>query len=168
VDGVEGDLQEERTVLVALDERDRLATDGISQIGRFLDRLGSPEDVGAPLGEVGVGSAEEPEELVEASLLRVELRGPAEVPLADEPRRVPGRFEAVGQGRLRQREAELVAPRLGRVELVAEPLLVATRQEPGAGRAAIGAGDVAVGTPDAPRRQGVEVRRGDVLATLKS
>jgi hypothetical protein len=111
-----------------------------------------------------VRPAEEAEELVEPAPLRVPGGGVAEVPLADQPRDVPGGAEAVGEGRFRERQTDL---RAGTgVELVAEPRLVAAGEHPGPGRRAVRAGHVAVGEPGAGLRQRVEVRRGDVAAAV--
>ncbi len=103
VDGVEGQVEEPRLGLVPLDERHRLAAEGVGRVVEFLDRLGAAQDAGAV--EVAVRAAEEAEELVEAALLRVQLRQRAEVPLADQAGGVAGRLEAVGERRLGQRQA---------------------------------------------------------------
>ena len=54
------------------------------------------------------------------------------------------------------------------VELVAEPRLVAAGHQPGAGRAAIRARDVALREADAVPGDRVDVRRRDVLAALEA
>src|SRR5205814_1063261 len=88
--------------------------------------------------EVGVGAGEEPVELVEPAVERVEPLLLALVPLPDQPGRVPRGLEPVGDGLLLDREplpgAALLHER--RVELVPEPRLVAAGEQRGAGRRA--------------------------------
>jgi hypothetical protein len=54
-----------------------------------------------------MGSPKKAEELGEAALLRVEPRGGAEMPLADQPDGVAGCLEAVREGRFAQRQADV-------------------------------------------------------------
>src|SRR5262245_33846968 len=85
------------------------------------------------IAAVTVRAAEEPEELVEAPVLRVELLlGVPEVPLADEPRLVARGLEPVGESGLGQRQSD-AGGRVGRragVELVPVALLVAAGEHP--------------------------------------
>ena len=55
--------------------------------------------------EIAVGAAEEAEELIEATLLRMVLGFAALVPFADEAGVVAGGFEAVGDGGLVGRQS---------------------------------------------------------------
>jgi hypothetical protein len=142
-----------------------------SEILLLVRLLRAAQDAGAV--EVAVRAAEEAEELVEAALLRVELRGGAEVPLADQPGGVAGGLQTVGQRRLRCRQAGAALLALlplapGGVEFVAEALLVAAGQQAGAGRRTVRARDVAVGEPRPGLGQRVEVRRRHVLAAVEA
>lgn len=163
VDGVEGQVQEPRPLAVTLDERRRLATEGIREVRVLFDGLGAAEN--ASRVEVAVRSAEEPEELVEAAALGLEVGAGAEVPLAHERGRVTGGLQAVGDRRFRRRQA--LAGAAG-IELVAEPRLVPARQQPGPRGRAVRTGDVAVGEAHARSREGVEVRCQDVTAAVET
>src|SRR5437868_3661186 len=75
-------------------------------------------------------AAEEPEELVEAAAVGMKLGMCALMPLADDSRYVTSGVQRIGQGRFRQRQTlHGVVELIGRVEFVAEPLLVATREK---------------------------------------
>ena len=105
------------------------------------------------------------EELVEAALQRVVLLPEPEMPLPHQAGDVAGLAHHVAQRRLVLGQPELgVGVALvvrGRVVLVAEPVLVAAREDPGPHRTADRRRDVAVGQPDPVRRQLVDVRRRD-------
>src|SRR5207244_1207849 len=93
----------------------------------------------------------------------------AEVPLADRPGYVAARLQHVGHRRLVERQAKGgVVGLVGRVVLVAEPLLVAAGEEAGPGRRAEQVRDVPAGAADARPGEGVEVRREDVFAPLEA
>ena len=106
VDRVEGEVKQERLVLVPHDKRDRFAPEGIGQVLFLLDDLRSPID-GCPLaGEVRVRAPEEAEELVEPAPRGVKPGRGAQVPLADQARHISGRLESVRQGGFRQGQAD--------------------------------------------------------------
>lgn len=135
-----------------------------------MDDLRPPQDpIGAASsGKVVIGAAEKAEELIEASLRRLQFRPVAKVPLADHAGRIAQALQPFGQRRLLPRQPELRVGVLLRpgVRLKAEPLLVAARHEPGPGRRADRAGDVAAGEPRPVLRDGVDVGRGDVPTAL--
>ena len=114
MDRVEGQVEEERVVLVPIDEGDGLTREGIGQVIFLLDDLGSPVDRRTLAGEVGVSTAEETEEFVEPPSLRLKLRCLTQVPLANQARGVARGLEPISQGRLTQREAETCRPSPGR------------------------------------------------------
>ena len=151
VDGVESEVEEPWLGLVPLDERHRLAPEGVGGVVQFLHRLGAAQDAAGV--EVIVRAAEEAEELVEAALLRVHLRQRAEVPFADETGDVAGGLEPVGDGLFAHGQPVVAAG----IELVAEALLVAPRHQPRARWRAIRPADVAIGEPHARRPR---ARRG--------
>ena len=115
--------------------------------------------------EVAGATAEQSEELVEAPFDRVVLLARAEVPLPHQTGGVAGRAHHVADRRLASREPEfgVGVPFVvrGWVVLVAEPVLVAAGVETGPHRAADRRRGVAVGQPDAVRRQFVDVRGRD-------
>ena len=162
VDGVEGEIEKPGSRLVALDERHRLAPEGIGGVVQFVHLLVAAQDAG--LVHVAVRAAEKTIELVEAALGRAHGRFGAKVPFANDAGGVAGGFEALGDGRFGQRHSL----RAGGIELVSEAVLVAAREQGGARRRAIRPGHVAAGEADARRGEGVEVRRGDVLAAMKA
>ena len=129
VDGVERQIEEPRLGLVPLDERHRLASEGVREVLLLVGRLLAAEDAGR--AEVIVRAAQEAEELVKPAPLRVEFGRRAEMPFADQPGRIPGRLQAIGQRRLGQ--GQTLAPAAG-IELVPEPRLVPAGQQTGAGR----------------------------------
>ena len=92
----------------------------------------------------------------------------AEVPFANESGGVAGGAQVIGDGPLveRQPQARLVA--YPRVELGAEPGLVPAGEQPGAGRTAVGCGDVPVGAAHAGLGKGVDVRRRNVATAVHS
>ena len=171
---------------MALDERHRLARERVGQVAGLGGRLAAAHHriervllglllafdrslgdlVDARLVDgrvVELGAVQEAEELVEAAHHRVLRRRRTEMPLADDPARVPARLQVGGEQDLGDRRAEalrLAALDAVGVELVAEALLIAAGHERGARRAADRGGDVPTGEPDAARRQRVEVRRG--------
>ncbi len=173
--GIKGEIEKKRlgTVAidtVAIDEGERLAAEGIGQVFGLGDALGAAEDFGptASVRDVGMRAAEEAEEFVKAALGRPEALPRAEVPFADDARRIAGPFEPFGQRRFVAGQAEgfgLEADRTG-IELVSEPLLIPARHEAGPRRAADGAGDIAARKADAVVRDRVDMRRGDVLPPL--
>src|SRR3972149_4616343 len=96
------------------------------------------------------------------------------MPLANHAGDVSGCFQTIGDRRFgkwktnfRNAIAAGFAPR-ARVEFVPETLLIAAREQSGPGGAAIGARHITVGAADAPLRQRIDVRCGNILATLKS
>ena len=84
-----------------------------------------------------MGAAQEPEELVEPPALRVKPGRAAQMPLADDSGHIASRLEAIGNRRLRKRQADVLGVCCPGVELMAEPLLVSARQETGSSGAAI-------------------------------
>src|SRR5207245_2708757 len=110
------------------------------------------------------------EELAEPAVERVELFLLTLVPLADQGGRVAGGLKAGGDRRLGDRQALAGAAEGddGRVELVAEPLLVSAGEEPGPRRRADRAGDVTALAANAGIREGVEVRRGHLRAAVEA
>ena len=166
VDGVEGEVEEERVGLVAFDEADRFAGEGVGEVGGVLlaGRLGAAEDAVGP--EVIVRAAEETEELIEAALPGMVVGRGAKVPLADQGGAVPGGLEAVGQGFLGEGQALLGA--VAWIELVAEAGLVFAGEQSGAGGGAVGAADIAAGAAGAGFGQSIEMRGGDVGAAMEA
>jgi len=71
VHAVESDCQEERLLVMPIDKRDRLAREGVGEVFFLLDDLRAAHDrigrVGSGI-DVGMGAAEEAEELLEAAL----------------------------------------------------------------------------------------------------
>src|SRR5262249_7761721 len=160
-------VKEEGMSAVALDEGCRFATEFIGEVFLGLDRFLTAQDrdqvLAAGLGidlEVVVSAAEEAEKLVEAALAGMKCRGAAQVPFPPRPRGVPGRFQRVGHGDLVDRQADLGVIRgIDRVELMAEALLVATAEQSGPRRAAIGTRDIAAAAANAVLGQRIDVRR---------
>src|SRR6266542_2102289 len=113
-------------------------------------------------------AAEEAEEFVEAALLRMQLGTIAKVPLTDHAGGVAKRLHAGGQGGFRQWQTELCFGGLlrPRIELVAEALLVTSRVQPGASRAANRTGNVPAGEPDAVPRDGIDIGSRDIFVAL--
>src|SRR5262249_14707954 len=148
---------------------DGLAREGVGKVLILLHDLGPAIDRLSLAGEVRVRPGQEPKELVKPPPLRVELGGRPQVPLADEPGGVAGSLQAIGDGRLRQRQPEpVVARALPRIELVAESLLIPPGQQARARGAAIGAGYVAVRAADAAPRDRVDPRGRYVLAAVET
>jgi hypothetical protein len=120
-------------------------------------------------GLVHVAAAEEAEGVGEAARVRMEAGGRAEVPLADGAGGVAGVRQQPGQQRLGDGQSDLgVFGQIGGVGLVAEALLVAAGEKPGAGGAAVGVGHVAVREADAVFGERVDVRRRDVGAAVEA
>ena len=138
-----------------------LASERVGGVIHLLHRFGAAQE--ACRVEITVGAGEEAEEFLEAPSRRHLFGQGAEMPFADHAGSVAGFFESVGEGRFRQRQAVLARG----VELMAETRLVAAGQEGGAGRRAVGAGDVAVGEPDAGGGERIEVRGWDVFAAME-
>ena len=86
-------------------------------------------------------AAQKAVELVEAALEWTHVRLRAEVPFANQTGRVAGRFETIGDGGFRERQALGAAG----IELVSEPRLVAAREQARACRRAIRPRHVAAG-----------------------
>ena len=95
---VVGQEQEERLLLMGLDECDGFAGEGVGQVILLDDRLGAAHDAIGPRTELGqeasgirfgihviVGAVEKAEELLKAAGLRNPLGIAPQVPLADEP-----------------------------------------------------------------------------------
>jgi hypothetical protein len=119
--------------------------------------------------EVLVPAAEQAEIPVEPAPVGMKGGVRPEVPLADGPGRIAGPAEHVGDGGLVKGQADgRVLGEPCRVILVPEPLLVAAGQQPGPGRRAEGVRNVPVRADERTLRQGVEVRRGDIAATLEA
>jgi hypothetical protein len=93
VRGVVGNLDEEGPLCVLLDERDRALRDQVGHVAVDVNRRAVlVQIVTARLVGVLVivdQSAEESEEVIEAVGVRLVFRAVTEMPLADEPRRVP-------------------------------------------------------------------------------
>src|SRR5687767_11047187 len=102
---------------------------------------------------------------VEAAFGGAEFRLIAKVPLADCAGGVAERFEAVSDGFLGEGQAELGA---AAIEFVAEAGLIPTGEQAGARRAAIRAGYIALGEPNAVFGERVDVWRRDFLVALKA
>ena len=115
--------------------------------------------------DVARAAAQMAEELVEAAPQRVVLLAEPEMPLPHQTGDVAGLPHQVAERRLVLGQSQLgVGVPLvvrGRVVLVAEPVLVTAREDPGPHRTADRRRDVAVGQPDPVRRQLVDVRRRD-------
>ena len=165
---VKGQVKQERLVLVPRDERDGFASEGIGQILFLLDHLRPSVDRCPLAGEVRVPAREESEVLIEPAPRWVKPRRHPLVPLADEPRHISGGLEPVRQGCFRQGQADIDVIGFTGIELVPEPLLISARQEPGPGRTAIRARDIAVRAAHAVFGQRVDVRSGNVGASLKT
>ena len=153
---VVGDIEEERLLFVAIDERDRFARERLGEEGGLVDRLAAAQhridrvavlprllgtaldgvDAGLPERiEIEIAAVQEPEVLVEATRHRMLLLVRAEVPLADHAGGVAALLEVERQHALVERRAETFLGRSGDaagVELVAEALLVAARHQAGA------------------------------------
>jgi hypothetical protein len=82
-----------------------------------------------------VGARNEPEELVEAASVGMQLGGTAKMPLADESRLVAGGLETVGDGGLAERQTPI--RRTAGIELMPKSRLIATGEKPGARRRAV-------------------------------
>ena len=96
MDRVVGDFEEERAARMAGDEAHGAPGDLIGQVSGGLDRRRILVKIGRPTGRtrvVVVGAAQEPEEFVEPVGVRPELGFPAEVPFAEESRRISVRLE---------------------------------------------------------------------------
>ena len=187
--GVEGEVEEERVRRVTLDERDRLAPERVRQVRLLRHRFRAAQDLPvegrAPFGDPSeikanapvirpdddgnarpeaVPAPHEAEELVEAPLHRVVLGRNAEVPLAHRAGHVARRLQAVREGGLLEGEGIVGCVF---VTMHAKTLLVPPGQQPRARRTAPGPGHVPVREPHPAGREGVEVRRRDVLDALE-
>ena len=82
---------------------DRLAAEGIGQIVVLFHSITTAQDrLGLPVcraaTKYGWAPAEETKELVEAAFERMEPRREAQVPFADDARRIAGGFDGAGHG----------------------------------------------------------------------
>ena len=175
---------------MAFDERDRFAPERIRQVILLGHRLRTAKDLsvhrGAPLlyqskvlavalvirkdddrdaRQEVVPTPQEPEELVEAPLHGVELRGNTQVPLAHHPGHIAGGLQVVRERGLLEPEPIL---EIRFVALRAETLLVPSGQQTRTRRAAPRSGHVPAREPHPAGSQGVETRRRDVRAALES
>ncbi len=93
---------------MAIDKGKRLAAERIGQVFGLGDALGAAKDVGptASVRDVGMRPAEEAEKFVKAAIGRPEALPRAEVPFADDPRRVAGPLQPLGQRRFVAGQAE--------------------------------------------------------------
>lgn len=174
MDSVEGEKEKEWLLAVAVDERQRFTGKGPRQVFRLVDRIATAADGIDPIfntsgGKVGMRTTEKAEVFFEATALRKKRLGMAEMPLPDQPRAVASRAEQFRECSLGEGQPDLDVRRRRRagIELVAEPLLIATGEQPGAGRAAVGARHIARRAPHPRSGEGIEPRRGDVTPPWK-
>ena len=187
--GVEGEVEEERPRPVPFDERHRFASERVRQVRLLRDMFPAAENLPAPhralldLLDVWtpprpirkqdqgharpevVRAPQEPEELVEPPLQGMELGSGAQVPLADRPGRVARGLQAVRQRRFLKGERFVGRPL---VTPHAEPLLIPPGQQARPSRAAPRSGHVPVREPHPAGREGVQVRRRDVLDAVET
>ena len=171
VRGVVGDLEEERTLRVLLNEADRPLGDQIGHVSVGVDRRAVFEEVVCAV-RIGVlviidEPAQESEEVVEPVRVGLELRAIAEMPLAHQGRRVSGVLQELRQRLAGGWQSASAGGRRGQRRLEARALIVAPGHQHRAGRRARRRG-VEVGEPDAVGRQPVDVRRPDVGSAVTS
>ena len=175
MDSVEGEKEKEWLLAVAVDERQRFTGKGPRQVFRLVDRIATAADGIDPIfntsgRKVGMRSAEKAEGFLEATALGKKRLGMAEMPLPDQPRAVASRAEQFRECPFGEGEPDLDVRRRRRagIELVAESLLVAAGEQPGAGRAAVRARHIARRAAHARGGESVEPRRGDVTPSLEA
>ena len=112
-----------------------------------------------------MASSDQSEELVESALTRTELRRVAQMPLAHYSAHVACSPERLGQQGFAQRQA-LPRAKL-RIVGMAEPVLIPTREQTRARRAAVRVTYVAIGETDPGCGQPINVWRGKVLEPLE-
>ena len=175
--GVVGEIQHPGLLLVAVHEADGFVGEDIGEepvellqlvaaVDHVVRMAGAEFRIGVRVLRVIVPADEEAEELVEAAGVGVVRLVEALVPFADERRRIPDVMQFVGDRALVERQPELGFLADVRVELMAEAGLRPTGQHACAGRAAVGAGDVARGAAHAGRRERVDVRRRHGFAAV--
>jgi hypothetical protein len=169
VHGIERQIEQEGTRLLAPDEVHRASGERVGEIrhgGRRLSPIENRIDALRSGVHIRMLAAEEPEELVEASRHGMKLLACAKMPLAEDSSPVAGRPQPIRKSRFTQWQAEL-APRAD-VEFMPEPLWVAPGQQSGARRAAIRTGDIRIGEADSSLCQRVDARRRNVLAAVNA
>ena len=111
---------------------------------------------------------EEAEEVSEASLLRVEGGGAAQMPFTDQPRVIPRGAQAIGDGRYAdgQADARFQVLAADRIEFETKARLVTASQQGSARGGAERSRDVAIREACALRDEPIDVRRRDAVATI--
>ena len=163
VHGVESQVKEPRLDLVSLDESDRLAAEGVGGVIEFRHLGGAAQNTGG--FDITVSPPEKAEKFIEAPALRLHLRQFAQMPLAHRSGDVARGLEPIGQSRFAQGQALL--PAVG-IELMAEALLIAARQQARPARRTIRPRHIAVREAYTRSCQRIEVGRGDILAALEA
>ena len=126
---------------------------------------------GIALADCGLEVAafvEEAEEVSEASLLRVEGGGAAQMPFADQTRVIPRGAQAIGDGRYAdgQADARFQVLAADRVEFETKARLVTAGQQGGARGGAERSRDVAIREACALGDEPVDIRRRDAVAAI--
>jgi hypothetical protein len=169
VNGIEGEIEEERLCGTALpvNEGGGLLAKSVGEITALVHGVPVAQDgrvvfaLTGGLDDVLMTSTEKTEKLIEPAIHGHESRSRSEVPFAHHERRVAGGLEALRQcnGLCWQRAGEV---------LDAVAVFVSAAYQRRARRRAERAVGVGVGESDAGFRDAVNVRRRDVLATVRA
>ena len=178
--GIEGDVEEEGLcdlrleicLCATFDECHGLSAERPGQVLVLcVDRLAVAHEhaLGVFFYKVLAGAIVEAEPFVEPAIVRLDACVLALVPLADYPRLVPQRLQSLGHVLLAERRADehvLPLPKRTGVIFESETVLVTPRHQPRPRRSANRSRDVTATERDAVPGDRIDMRCGDLGATL--
>src|SRR4029450_12001795 len=117
--------------------------------------------------QVRMGTLEETVEFVKSTPHRMKSSRGSQMPFTKQGRSIAGGLQAISDRCFVHRKACLAMDfQSTDVEFMSESLRIATGHQSGPGGTAIGTGDVRISEPYASRRQGIDIRCGDVFAAV--
>jgi hypothetical protein len=167
--GVVREVEEERARSVSLDEVHRARRQGVGEVRGLVHRSPPIEQRIGPgwlWVDVGMLSGEKSEELVKATRHRMKTLRRSEVPFTEQRRPITGRLEAIRKRGLRERKTSHVAHWSVGIEFVPKPLRISAGHQAGPCGAAVWTTHIRVGESDSAGREGVDVGRWNVLASM--